>query len=216
MPTATLGLISGSPGTADILTELARLGDTRTWEPGEIVVTEGDPADCMYVIHHGELRVFVSGEGGREVELSTLGPGEFFGELMLGVERRTASVQTTARTQLTRVTRAALERLVQDRPDLAFLLIQSLVARVRALTRTVRDLASMDVYGRLVGLFDALAQEERGVRFVPGPLSQQRIADRVGASRAMVHKLLHDLEKGGYVTLGKERIVLLKKLPRRW
>jgi CRP/FNR family transcriptional regulator, cyclic AMP receptor protein len=216
MPTATLGLIPGSPGTADILTELARLGDTRTWEPGEIVVTEGDPADCMYVIHHGELRVFVSGEGGREVELSTLGPGEFFGELMLGVERRTASVQTTARTQLTRVTRAALERLVQDRPDLAFLLIQSLVARVRALTRTVRDLASMDVYGRLVGLFDALAQEERGVRFVPGPLSQQRIADRVGASRAMVHKLLHDLEKGGYVTLGKERIVLLKKLPRRW
>lgn len=216
MPTATLGLIPGSPGTADILTELARLGDTRTWEPGEIVVTEGDPADCMYVIHHGELRVFVSGEGGREVELSTLGPGEFFGELMLGVERRTASVQTTARTQLTRVTRTALERLVQDRPDLAFLLIQSLVARVRALTRTVRDLASMDVYGRLVGLFDALAQEERGVRFVPGPLSQQRIADRVGASRAMVHKLLHDLEKGGYVTLGKERIVLLKKLPRRW
>jgi CRP/FNR family transcriptional regulator, cyclic AMP receptor protein len=216
MPTATLGLIPGTAGTADILTELARLGDTRTWEPGEIVVTEGDPADCMYVIHHGELRVFVSGEGGREVELSTLGPGEFFGELMLGVERRTASVQTTARTQLTRVTRAALERLVQDRPDLAFLLIQSLVARVRALTRTVRDLASMDVYGRLVGLFDALAQEERGVRFVPGPLSQQRIADRVGASRAMVHKLLHDLEKGGYVTLGKERIVLLKKLPRRW
>lgn len=213
MPTATLGQ---TPGTADILTELAKLGDTRTWEPGQIVVTEGDPADCMYVIHHGELRVFVSGEGGREVELSTLGPGEFFGELMLGVERRTASVQTTARTQLTRVTRTALERLVQDRPDLAFLLIQSLVARVRALTRTVRDLASMDVYGRLVGLFDALAQEERGVRFVPGPLSQQRIADRVGASRAMVHKLLHDLEKGGYVTLGKERIVLLKKLPRRW
>lgn len=212
----TLGLTPGTPDTAAILTELARLGDTRTWEPGEIVVTEGDPADSMYVIHHGELRVFVSGEGGREVELSTLGPGEFFGELMLGVERRTASVQTTARTQLTRVTRAALERLVQDRPDLAFLLIQALVMRVRTLTRTVRDLASMDVYGRLVGLFDALAQEERGVRFVPGPLSQQRIADRVGASRAMVHKLLHDLEKGGYVTLGKERIVLLKKLPRRW
>jgi CRP/FNR family transcriptional regulator, cyclic AMP receptor protein len=212
----TLGPTSGSPGTADILTELAKLGDTRTWGPGETVVTEGDPADCMYVIHHGELRVFVSGEGGREVELSTLGPGEFFGELMLGVERRTASVQTTAKTQLTRVTRGALEQLVQNRPDLAFLLIQSLVARVRALTRTVRDLASMDVYGRLVGLFDALAQEERGVHFVPGPLSQQRIADRVGASRAMVHRLLHDLENGGYVELSRERIVLLKKLPRRW
>ena len=41
----------------DFLVELAKLGDTRTWEPGTTVVTEGDVADCMYIIHAGELRV---------------------------------------------------------------------------------------------------------------------------------------------------------------
>ena len=68
----------------EVLTELARLGETRSWEAGAVVVAEGEPADCMYLIHEGELRVFVAGEGGREVELSTMGPGEYFGELMLG------------------------------------------------------------------------------------------------------------------------------------
>ena len=53
--------------------------------------------------------------------------------------------------------------------------------RVRTLTRTVANLASVDVYGRLVGLFDALAIEQNGQRIVPGPLSQPRIAERIGA-----------------------------------
>jgi hypothetical protein len=54
-------------------------------------------------------------------------------------------------------------------------------------------LASVDVYGGLVGLFDALAVDDKGLRVVPGPLSQQRIAERVGATKAMVNRLLTDL-----------------------
>lgn len=200
----------------EMLAELAKLGDTRNWEPGATVVSEGDVADCMYIVHEGRLRVFVAGEGGREVELNMLGPGEFFGELMLSGRLRAATVQAMTRTRLTRVTRAEMERVLVLRPDLAFHLIQRLVERVRQLTRSVRGLASEDVYSRLVAFLESMAHEEQGLRVVPGPLSQQRIAACVGASRAMVHRLLHDLERGGYLTLSRERIVLLQKLPRRW
>ncbi len=200
----------------DILTELARRGDTRTWEAGMTVVTEGEVADCMFIIHSGELRAVVAGEGGRSVELNTLGPGEFFGELMLSGELRAATVEVTTRAQLTRVTRAEVERVLASRPDLALHLIQRLVQRVRTLTSTVGRLASVDVYGRLVGLFDALAVDHHGQRVVVGPMSQARIAERLGASRAMVHRLLHDLVRGGYIEVTRERIVLLKKLPPRW
>lgn len=202
--------------TDEILAELAKLGETRTWEPGTAVVTEGDIADCMYIVHTGELRAVVAGDGGRNVELNTLGPGEFFGELMLDGERRAATVEVTRRAQLTRVTRAEVERMLAARPDLAFHLVQRLVQRVRTLTRTVGRLASVDVYGRLVGLFDALAVDEGGRRVVPGPLSQARIGERLGASKAMVNRLLQDLARGGYVEVSRERIVLLKKLPARW
>ena len=200
----------------EILAELAKLGETRTWEPGTAVVTEGEVADCMYIVHAGELRAVVAGVGGRMVELNTLGAGETFGELMLSGERRAATVEVTVRARLTRVTRAEVERVLALRPDLAFHMIQRLVQRVRTLTTTVSRMASVDVYGRLVGLFDALAVVEQGQRVVPGPLSQTRIAARLGASKAMVNRLLQDLARGGYIEVTRERIVLLSELPRRW
>jgi len=199
-----------------ILAELARLGETRTWEPGTTVVTEGDVADSMYIVHSGELRAVVAGDGGRMTELNTLGAGELFGELMLGGERRAATVQVTVRARLTRVSRAEVERVLVSRPDVAMHLIHRLVQRVRTLTHTVSRLASVDVYGRLVGLFDALAIDEAGRRIVPGPLSQTRIAERLGASKAMVNRLLQDLARGGYIEVSRERIVLLRKLPPHW
>lgn len=199
-----------------LLAELAKRGETRTWEPGTAVVTEGEVADSLYIVHSGELRAVLAGDSGRMVELNTLGPGEVFGELMLSGERRAATVEVTVRAQLTRVTRAEVEQVLASRPDLAVHLIQRLVQRVRALTQTVGRLASVDVYGRLVGLFDTLAVQRGDQRVVPGPLSQARIAERLGASKAMVNRLLQDLARGGYIALSRECIVLLRKLPPKW
>jgi CRP/FNR family cyclic AMP-dependent transcriptional regulator len=202
----------------DPLAALARLGETRTWEPGAVVVRQGEAADCMYIVHTGELRALIEAEGGRTVELDSLRAGEFFGELMLSAEHRSATVQVTARAQLTRVTRDEVQRMLTQQPELALQLITSLAHRVRMLTTTVGRMASIDVYGRLVGLFDALAVQDPGSerRHIPGPMSQARIAERLGASRAMVNRLLQDLVRGGYVELTRERIVLLKRLPPRW
>lgn len=201
----------------EILSELAKLGETRIWEPGTAVVTEGETTDCLYIVHSGELRAVVAGGGGgRKVELNTLSAGDFFGELMLSGARRAATVEVTVRAQLTRVTRVEVERVLASRPDLAFHLIQRLVQRVRTLTHTVSRMASIDVYGRLVGLLDALAVVQGSQRVVPGPLTQARIAERLGASRAMVNRLLQDLTQGGYIEVSRERIVLLTELPRRW
>ncbi|MCA0240756.1 MAG: Crp/Fnr family transcriptional regulator [Proteobacteria bacterium] len=199
----------------EVLVELARHGETRTWESGVTVVSQGDAADCMYIIHSGELRVYVVGEGGRAVELNTLGAGETFGELMLNGRLRSATVETLARCTLTRVTRAHAERLVKERPDLAFHLIERLVDRVRTLTETVANLGSMDVYQRLVGLCTAQARPHEGRLCVLG-MSQQRIAERVGASRAMINRLLQDLTRGGYIQPERGCIVLLRPLPSRW
>jgi CRP/FNR family cyclic AMP-dependent transcriptional regulator len=170
----------------------------------------------MYIIHEGELRAVVTGDGGRVVELNLLRAGEFFGELMLSGEQRAASVEVMSRARLTRVTGTEFERALAAKPDLAFHLIQSLVQRVRTLTQTVSRLASADVYGRLVGLFDAMAVEDQGRRVVPGPLTQARIAERLGASKGMVNRLLQDLVGGGYIDVSRERIVLLRKLPSKW
>lgn len=218
---AVEGLSPNPAATASMLPDellgaLAALGHTRAYAKGTIVVTEGEPALSMYLIHEGTLRVFVSDEDGKEVELNTMGPGEYFGELMLGSQVRTATVQTTSKARLTMITRAEFEQALAAKPTLAFHVIQHLIDRVRQLSRNVQGLVSMDVYGRVVRLFNELARDEGGQRVVPGPLSQQKIADRVGASRSMINRILQDLAAGGYIEASREHIVLRKALPKRW
>jgi CRP/FNR family cyclic AMP-dependent transcriptional regulator len=199
-----------------LLEELVRLGPVRQFVKGAVIVTQGEPALSMYVIQQGRLRVYVSDDEGREVELNMLGPGEYFGELMLDGQVRSASVIALTPARLTMIGRADFEQILMQRPDIAFHVIQHLIQRVRTLSRSVQGLVSKDVYGRVAQLFSELVREEAGVRFVPGPLSQQMIADRVGASRSMINRILQDLTAGGYVAVSRERIVLHKPLPRHW
>jgi CRP/FNR family cyclic AMP-dependent transcriptional regulator len=95
-------------------------------------------------------------------------------------------------------------------------LIERLIHRVRVTTSNLKSLALSDVYGRLVRLLNALAQEVDGRWVVPERLTQQDIADRVGASRDMIGKLLKDLVAGGYLAIEERTITILRKLPTGW
>ena len=83
-------------------------------------------------------------------------------------------------------------------------------------TGNLKSLALSDVYGRLVRLLNALAKDVDGRQIVPEKLTQQDIADRVGASRDMIGKLLKDLVAGGYLGVEERTISILKKLPTGW
>jgi CRP/FNR family cyclic AMP-dependent transcriptional regulator len=201
----------------DLLREFVRRGPTRVFPKGTLVMTEGEPAEVLYVIQEGTLRVFASDDEGREVQLNLLGPGEYVGEMMLDGHVRSASVKALTAVKLTMIRRQEFEQILGERPDIAFLLIQSLIHRVRLLSRNVQGLVSLDVYGRIARLFNELAVPgEDGVRAIRGQLSQQKIADQVGASRSMVNRILKDLVEGGYVRVGKGEVVLVRELPRRW
>jgi CRP/FNR family cyclic AMP-dependent transcriptional regulator len=199
----------------ELLEEFARLGTTRSFPKNAVVVVEGEPADAMYLVLEGSLMVYVGDDSGKLVELTRLGPGHYFGELMLGSEVRTASVKTLTPVRLSMIRRAEFEAILRQRPDLAFHVIQTLIARVRTLTENVRGLALMDVYGRVARLLLESAQEIDGRRIVRG-MSQQAIAERVGASRSMINRILQDLAAGGYVAAGRAEIELKKGLPKRW
>lgn len=207
------------PLPSELQALLEKYGRPRIVGKGTVVVAEGEPSHAMYLIHEGRLAVFVSDDEGHEVQLNQLGPGEYFGELMLGSPVRTASVRTLERTRLTMLSREVVEAAMREQPELALHVIRKLVQRIQALSRAVQGLSSMDVYGRMARLFNDLAVEVDGERVVAEVLSQQQIADRVGASRAMVNRVLKELTSGGYI--GHEprhgkRIVLLKPLPKHW
>ncbi len=200
--------------------QLARLSDkapVRTYPKGAIVINEGDEAGTLFVIVSGAVKAYLSDENGKEVILSTQGQGEYFGELALFDDTpRSASVAATEPCKLMVLQKSVVQEAVRSDPDIALKLLKGMAGRVRRLTESVRTLALLDVFGRLVRVLEVLAVERDGVRVIDPRPTQQEIASRIGASREMVSRILTDLARGGYIEMEDKRIVIRKKIPSHW
>jgi CRP/FNR family cyclic AMP-dependent transcriptional regulator len=205
-----------APLHPDIVGAIAASGVVRTFPRHAVLINEGDRGDTLYVILSGRVKVYSSNEAGREFVIDFHGPGEYVGEMMLDGELRSASVVTVEPTTCAVVSRAQFREFILAHPDFAMHLIESLVRRVRVTTGNLKSLALSDVYGRLVRLLNALAHDVNGRQVVPEKLTHQDIADRVGASRDMIGKLMKDLVAGGYLAVEERTITILRKLPTGW
>jgi CRP/FNR family cyclic AMP-dependent transcriptional regulator len=200
----------------ETLRSIAASGVVRTFPRNTVLINEGDVGDALYVLLSGRVKVFSSNEAGREFVIDFHGAGEYVGEMSLDGAPRSASVITVEPTTCAVVSRTQFRDFVLAHPDFAMHLIERLIHRVRVTTSNLKSLALSDVYGRLVRLLNALAQEVDGRWVVPERLTQQDIADRVGASRDMIGKLLKDLVAGGYLAIEERTITILRKLPTGW
>ena len=200
----------------EVLRNIATSGVVRTFVRNTVLINEGDVGDALYVILSGRVKVYSSNEAGREFVIDFHGAGEYVGEMTLDGEARSASVMTVEPTTCAVVNRAQFRDFVLAHPDFAMHLIDRLIHRLRVTTGNLKSLALSDVYGRLVRLLNTLSQDVDGKSIVPEKLTQQDIADRVGASRDMIGKLMKDLVAGGYLAVEDRTIAILKKLPTGW
>ena len=205
-----------SPLQQETLRTIATSGVVRQFPKQTVLIHEGDVGDSLYIILSGRVKIYASNEAGREVVINFCGPGEYVGEMSLYGEPRSASVITLEPTSCAIVNRAQFRDFIVANPDFAQHLIQTLIHRARNATENVKSLALSDVYGRLVRLLNSLAVERDGTMKVLEKLTQQDIADRVGASRDMIGKLMKDLVAGGYLLVEDRQITIVKKLPPGW
>jgi CRP/FNR family cyclic AMP-dependent transcriptional regulator len=162
------------------------------------------------------VKAYLADEEGKEVLLSTQGPGEYFGEMILDQGPRSASVMTLEPSKFSVITTDQFKKFLTEHPDAGPELVMSLIHRVRELTKTVGNLALLDVYGRVARLLLDLATEEDGEMVISERLTQQDMANRVGCSREMISRILKDLRIGGYLRMDGERIIIAKNPPRAW
>jgi CRP/FNR family cyclic AMP-dependent transcriptional regulator len=161
--------------------------------------------------------VFGSDAAGNQVVYATHGTGEYVGEMTLDGGSRAASVMTVEKTTCAVVSGGQLREFIAEHPDFALNLIHKLIRRAREATDSVKNLALLDVYGRICVLLTVLSEDAGGgVRRMREKLTQQDIADRVGSSREMVSRIFKDLVAGGYLAVDAGRLTLLKKLPAHW
>lgn len=200
----------------ELLREIAARGNVKQYPANAVIINEGDAADSLFIVLAGRVKVYAANEAGKEVILSTLGAGEYLGELALDGGTRSASVMTMEPTRCAVVTGASLRDFLAAHPDFALHLIRDLIRRVRRLTGSVKNLALEDVYHRVVALLQELSEPHGGQRTIAQKLTQQDIADHVGSSREMVSRIFKELVTGGYLRVDAGRITILKTPPAAW
>ena len=198
------------------LRALAERAVTRSYPKQAIIVNEGDQSDSLYLIVSGRVKVYLSDESGKELILAIKGPGQYFGEMVLDEQPRSASVMTLEPAQFAILSRADFRAFLLKHAEVALQLVQNLIRVARGLNQNVRSLAMLDVYGRVARILLELAVERDGKMVIPEKLTQKDIAARVGASREMINRILRDLTTGGYVSIEDGRITINKAPPARW
>jgi CRP/FNR family cyclic AMP-dependent transcriptional regulator len=204
-------------GITDAFTrQLAGLGRVRTYPKNTVFITEGDSSDSVFVVLSGRVKIFLSDTEGHEMILDTQGPGEYVGEMALDGKPRSASVMTLEPSTFSVIGREPVREHIRANPDFALDMISRIIDRARIATSSVKDLALLDVYGRVARLLLNMAVEQNGKLTIPEKLTQQEIAERVGASRDMVSRIFRDLTAGGYISVENRFITINKKPPARW
>lgn len=208
-------LFSGLSDAA--VAEIEQHGVVKSFKKNSIVINQDDETCSLYVILSGSVKVFISGDDGREAILNHQSAGDYFGDLAL-IDRqpRVASVMTTEASRFMIISREDFMVCLSKNPEIAINLIKPMTSRMRVLARNVSSLALLDVYGRVARVLLQQAEEQNNGEMLTEKMTQQEIADMVGASRAMVSRILKDLKAGGYISVDKKRITIHQKLPARW
>ena len=191
-------------------------------ERGDVLFHEGDQGDRLYVIGEGKIKLGRTSSDGRENLLAILGPGEMFGELSLfDPGPRTATATAVAETQVVSMGNEQLKEFLAQRPGVAATLLAALARRLRRTNDVLADLVFTDVPGRVAkALLDLAGRFGRPVEegvMVAHDLTQEELAQLVGASRETVNKALADFASRGWLRLEARAVLLLdvERLRRR-
>lgn len=210
-------------GVAPIAAEAAAEAfDAVEFPRGSTVFHEGDPGDSLYIVLAGKVKIGRKAADGRENMLAVMGPSDQFGELSLfdpGPRTATATALTDVR--LARMHKTALRPWISEHPEIAEQLLRVLARRLRRTNNIVADLIFTDVPGRVAKALLQLASrfgttEGQHIR-VTHDLTQEELAQLVGASRETVNKALADFVHRGWIRLEGKTVVILdhERLARR-
>jgi CRP-like cAMP-binding protein len=193
---------------------LARSFVRHTFDRGEMIVRQGDPAAHLYLVESGRVKITTLAPDGREAFVAIMGPGQVFGELSLFESgQRTADARAMEPSVLHALAHADFRPYVGAHPEVAWELLTVLSRIVRRQDQAIQDMVFLDVGGRvarrLLDLADQHGEEAgNGAVRVAVPITQEELAQMVGASRESVNKALGSFMDRGWVALEGRHYVI--------
>jgi len=185
----------------------------RKYPKDAVIFFENDLGDSLFMIISGRVKVAILSDDGREVILSVLSDGDFFGEMsILDNEPRSATAIAVEETEVAILSQKAFLATVENRPRILLNLLSALSSRLRKANHQIGSLALLDVYGRVAGVLLQMARET-GTRLTDGRVrfrrpTHQEIANMIGATRETVSRMINDLHRQGYIEISGKNVII--------
>jgi len=181
----------------------------KTLQRGEMILIEGEPAEVLYLVASGAVKVFKTSAEGKEQILNIVRPGESFNDVSIfDGGPNPASAQAMGPVVLYGIRRSDLEIILRDHPQVALNVTKVLAGQARHLGSLVEDLSFRHVIGRVAKILLEHAGDGTGAR---PQLTQQDMAAMAGTVREVVGRSLKALEEEGAIRLERHRIVITNK-----
>ncbi len=195
------------------LATLAEMMRHQHYRKGQIIFYCGDPGDAMYLLIRGSVMMTLPSDTGSEVIVARLRPGDHFGELAVldGRPRYVTAVAEEA-TEVLAIHRDNLLAFLREHADASLRVALSLCLRLRQITELLADMAFLDLLSRLAKRLCQLADISQGsaVEAAEVRVSQEELAEMVGATREAVNKQLARLREKGLIETGRARVRILR------
>lgn len=202
--------------SSEEITEIAHITNEYKFSPKEVIFIPDDPADAVYFITSGRIRLYQLSPEGKEITLAILQPGDIFGEMeTLGKSRREAFAESMDECYVCKIDKKPFEKLLQEKPKIALKLIQVMARRFQQAQSQIEDMAFRDVTGRLSKLILKLMEEfgektARGIK-INIKLTHRDIGNMIGVSRETTTSTLNGFKKKNLIEFTRRYITVLDK-----
>ncbi len=202
--------------TEDEVAQLTSRLVVRRFNSGQVIFHHGDPGGLLYIISSGKVKIAHSTLDGQEALLAILGAGDFFGELaLLDNSPRSATAEAIEPTETLTLHREEFRRVIQNNPDFAMHVLQTMAQHIRRLNSQLSDIFFLDLPGRLARTLLRLADQhgrttENGT-LIDISLTQTDLAEMTGATRVSINKTLGRFRRAGWVSVQGRKFTITSR-----
>ncbi|MEM7117003.1 MAG: Crp/Fnr family transcriptional regulator [Chloroflexota bacterium] len=192
------------------LAQMDRQITMTTCKSGKIFYMPEDSGEVLFLLKQGRVQLYRISPSGKKLVVATLGPGAMFGEMSLvGQGMHNTFAEAIDECLICVMSRSDVERLVQEKPNVAFRFLEALGSRVNALEAHLEEIAFKSIPSRLASLLLRLAEEQGTSPLVRG-YTHQDFSEMLGTYRETITQTLNDFKSDGLIEIGRKRVRLLQ------
>jgi CRP-like cAMP-binding protein len=197
----------------DDLREIVKLAVRQVYKKDNMILIEEEIGSTMFIILDGRVKISRISDDGREVILSILSEGDFFGEMsILDGQNRSANVVTLEDSKIMVIRREDFLQMLHDYPQIAINLLKELAQRLRRSDAQIKSLSLQNATGKVASTLLRIADDSGKIHLgqveIPRLPPQQDLANMAGTSRETISRVLKALTKQGYLKKEGSRLII--------